>query len=335
MESFKFLQNAKKTFPITGLKHCKWKSYYVIILAILAIFVTSCEDPAPMDYIQDCYIEGYLLAGEPITGFRVTYTQPLDQPFSVKNGNITDASVKIICYKGYTDSIEQVLTLAYKQDDSLAQKSGFYSDPGFKIKPLTKYRLEININDNEKTRITGLTYVPDSISWIKPPKDTINYPKDTNALPVDNNLEIEWRRVNSTMAYILCTDCLDTVGYGKYLSPPTAERNRPVYNFITNQMSKRQDTARPSYYKEKTWVGMIRNTHTQTVWMAFKWFGPHLVSVYAPDFNMLRWFFASMYGGQNYGITNSVKSENGKRAFGVFGSASVVRHYLFMKKNQP
>jgi hypothetical protein len=95
-----------------------------------------------------------------------------------------------------------------------------------------------------------------------------------------------------------------------------------------------ENSTNSPFYKEKTYWAFITNQKSQTVWMAFKWFGKHEVSIYSPDFNMLRWYMNTVFSQEHNDLANSVKSNN-NNVIGVFGSASVVRKEIFLLKNQP
>ena len=114
--------------------------------------------------------------------------------------------------------------------------------------------------------------------------------------------------------------CLDTLNYGKYLTPPTAEMNRRI------NLPFRNDRA----YRETATLLPIPNSQTPVVWNTFKWFGLHEVGVYVPDWNFLRWYIQSQTRSQIDPLLSSIKG-----GYGYFGSASVIRDTSVIIKNQP
>ncbi|MCE5304372.1 hypothetical protein LLG34_01535 [bacterium] len=86
---------------------------------------------------------------------------------------------------------------------------------------------------------------------------------------------------------------------------------------------------REAYYRDLSYWVIVPSSKVPVVWTVFKWYGLHEVSVYAPDFNFLRWMVQTMTGEINP-LLSSVKG-----AFGYFGSASVIRDTSVILKNQP
>jgi hypothetical protein len=293
----------------------KIKNLILIISSIIVLFsLNSCEDAPPTDYVQNVYVEAYLYVGHSIEGIKVSYTQPVDKKYSEDIAMIKDASVKII-------ENNKTMDLIYKSNG----KKGYYlPDTSFKVKPRTKYLLEIKLNNGKI--ITGETTTPSEIDWVIPPKKQFYYPKDTTKLESVDSLRIEWTAVKETPFFFVQTNCKDTLEYGKYLNPSTAEKNRRSYNPFMEMWEEQK-----MYRNTSNW-SFLANTKTPTPWFAFKWYGLQEVRIYAPDYNMLSWFMNLYFTGSsaadpNY---NSVKG-----AYGVFASASFCSYEVFIFKNQP
>jgi hypothetical protein len=113
---------------------------------------------------------------------------------------------------------------------------------------------------------------------------------------------------------------LDTLNYGKYLSSPTEEKNRRIFRSFENDRM---------YYEISSYA-FIPNNKSFVVWNIFKWYGPHEVTVYVPDWNYLRWF--KQYAMKSRYDDNLGTLKNGK---GFFGSASMIKDTVLLLKNQP
>jgi|YNPBryulayer2012_1023412.scaffolds.fasta_scaffold08962_2 hypothetical protein len=278
-----------------------------IFILVLLVILSACGDDIPTDYKPENVLEAILLVGEPIQNIAVLQTQPVTAKYNQYKAFIKDAEVKVI-------GDGQIFPLVFNFD---TLKPGyFYPDKNYLIKPATEYRVEVRLKDG--TLLTGTTTTPTEISWQTRVKKQLQYPKDTINLPQSDT--ISWTWANGYDYYIIAITCLDTLEYGKYLTPPTAEKNRRVYNpFI-----------RDFRYKEQSGSGLLPATKTRIVWSAFKWFGLHEVAVMAADWNLVRWYL------QNVGV-NAVNPLLGsvEGGIGVVGSAYAIRDTFFLLKNQP
>lgn len=279
----------------------------IIYIFALFVFLAACGDDIPTDYKPEYVLEAILLVGEPIQNITVLQTQPITAKYNQYKASIKDADVKII-------GDGQIFQLVFNFD---TLKPGyFYPDRNYIIKPATEYRIEVRLKDG--TLLSGTTTTPTEIAWQTRIKKILQYPKDTINLPQSDS--ISWTRAAGYDYYIIAITCLDTLEYGKYLSPPTTEKNRRVYNPFINE----------NRYKEQSGSGLLPTTKTRVVWSAFKWFGLHEVAIMAADWNLVRWYL------QNVGV-NAVNPLLGsvEGGIGVFGSAYAIRDTFFLQKNQP
>lgn len=290
-------------------------SRFIPVIALLGLLVfAGCEDPIPTDYIEEYVLTGYLFVDEPVQHIQLTRTlAPLDS-FVYSDAAITDAQIRI-----WTD--QDTFDLVYNQPD-VDTTVGFYSYPDRTtlVEPGVTYHIEARLPDGAV--LTSQTTTPERIAWVQAPKDTLQYPIDTLKLPSPDSLKLIWTKVPGVTEYLISTKCLDTLEYGQYLTPATAEKNRRIERFFEENAPRYNDILR--------W-GFLQNTEVRTVWVAFKWFGLHEVTVYAPDPAMLEWYKQLQFGGNQY---QSLLS-NVEGGLGVFGSASLVRQTTFMLKNQP
>lgn len=294
-----------KTLMLSNLK--------LVTLVFFAIGLAACEESPPNAYHPKPFVEGYLIVDEPIEGIVVALSQPLTEPFSYANGIVSDAEVTVS-----TES--NTYPLQYKSQNGIAFYA--YPDTTIKVLPNTHYKLTIRLNDG--TVLRGETATPERIEWKATPRPFLQYPKDTVRLPSGDSLRISWTPGNNT-EWLISSLCLDTLEYGKYLDPPTNELNGR-----TNNLDFFETPELPTFNSAIRW-GFLQGTSVNTVWTAFRWFGKHRISVYAPDKNMITWFKASRFQGHDgveyNGVYGSITG-----GLGVFGSASRIQGDTFVLK---
>ena len=284
----------------------------MVPLVFSAVVWTSCGDPVPTDYVPQYVFTGYLIVDEPIQDMRLSLSQPPLDTFKYSNAGVSDAHIRIWKERDTFD-------LVYRSADS-GIGSYYYPDTTALVEPSATYHLQATMKDG--TVLTGQTTTPARVEWIQAPRDTLQYPKDTTNLPSPDSLKLIWTRVPGVTEYLISVECLDTIGYGVYLNPPTNEKNRRIERFFEDNAPRYNDIVR--------W-GFLQNVEVNVVWVAFKWFGLHEVTVYAPDPATVEWFKQLQFGGNQY---NDLLS-NISGGLGVFGSASVAQQKTFMLKNQP
>jgi hypothetical protein len=278
----------------------------VIIMATLAlVFLSSCSDTAPVDYIPANFVEGFLIVNEPIKDIKIIRSQPINQTYDLSKSLIRDAQVKIS-----GDGKEIFLTIDPMGD------SGYYNiDRSYLIKPDTKYTLEVRLHDG--TVITGETTTPQTTQWVNRVDKQIQYPTDSLNLPASKS--VSWNHVDTVHFYFIQYVPLDTLNYGKYLEPKTNELNRRVYKSHEDE----------NWLNEMATGHLVANTETSVIWSIFKWYGKYQITLYVPDANMLK---AGMQNGMFNTYDPLLSSVKG--AYGFFGSSSVIRDTTFLLKNQ-
>lgn len=280
----------------------------IIFALVIGLFITSCEDAAPTEYTPKYIVQGMLIVGEPIDNITLFQTQSLRDSFIYENSIVKTADVKIV-------GDGRTFQLVYDN----TSKKYIYLDKDYKVKELTHYSLEIKTPDGKI--LTSKTFTPKSISWIKRPDKSIQYPLDTINLP--SNYKISWTKSDTIQFYLIRIRPLDTLEYGKYLTPPTDEKNRRIM---------RSWIRRPEYYfRETTNWAFLPTTEVPVVWNSFKWFGLTEVRIYAPDANYLKWTLQSFAVRDFNQLLNSIEGD----AFGTFGSAATATDTTFVLKNQP
>jgi hypothetical protein len=283
------------------------------LAAILVLFALSgCEDPIPTDYVPEYAFTGYIYAGEYPTKILLTRSLPPLDTFAYGQGEIPDARITI-----WSDA--DTIDLLYVPGQ--AGGIGYYRavDTTKLIAVGTTYSMRAEMSDG--TVLSASTQVPAQVEWIREPPKLIQYPKDTIYLTASTDTLI-WSLVPGVDEYLIEVKALDTLNYGQYLEPPTDEPNRRIERFFEANAPRYDDVVR--------W-GFVQNTRVTVVWFAFKWFGLHDITIYAPDPALLEWFKQVRFGGNRY---NHLLS-NIDGGIGVFGSASRRTAQGFLVKNQP
>ncbi|MBX3044737.1 MAG: DUF4249 family protein [Candidatus Kapabacteria bacterium] len=281
----------------------------LLFIIVISLLVISCEDPVPTDYIEDFVVEGLLIVDDPIQNITLMKTQPLNSIFDFDSSMVRDANVKII-----GDEREFQLKFRTREDGGVGY---YFDDTTYKVKSGVNYKLEITLNNGKF--ITGTTFTPPTTQWnYRPASDTLQFPLDT--LNLGESDSISWQRAPGYDFYLISIENLDTLNYGIYLNPPTDEPNRRIYRPFGN----------PDRFREPVTIFPIPNTRTPIIWNAFRWFGKHRITIYVPDWNLLRWFLQAQGRGDADPLLTSVDG-----AIGYFGSASALRYDFFLRKNQP
>lgn len=286
-----------------------------IVLGLFAFTIlglASCEDPVAFDYIPEYAVEAYLLVDEPITGVMITKSQPVADTFVYENSIVHDAKVHII-----RDQKDTLKLQFYPSG-----RGGEYRlpDSTLLIQPSTRYDLLVVLPDGK--RVTGTTYTPKRVEWINAPRSVLQYPVDTLNLIAPDSLSITWTPTDGISEYLIAITCLDTIGYGQYLDPPTLDSNRKIFRFF------RRNPDNPRL-RNLTLYGFIQGTKAPVVWTAFRWYGKHKLSIFAPDPNFVKWFKAG-WGGNQY----DYRLASVEGGLGVFASGSYVEKETFLLKNQ-
>lgn len=300
------------------------KFQVIALLVTTAFWFSACSDPvAETAFKEEIMVEGYLITGEPIQGITIKRTQDPLQPYDAAKTYVNNATILI---KTGATTIPLVAT-------TLPNGRVEYSDPNKTLVSFnTAYSLHITMPDGKI--LTGETTTPDVVSWKKAPRKEIQFPigRDSVTLPssiLDSN-SISWAYPDPNF-YRLCLSitCMDTLQYGAYLTPATAELNRRTNADFTDGLSSEEAN-------ERTLWGFVPASlrMAPTVWSAFRWFGKQEVCIWAFDDNMFRWFTMMNFqsGTARQYDPNQASIKGG---LGVFGSASIDRDTIFLKKNQP
>lgn len=284
-------------------------------ILLVGLFATGCEDPIPTDYKEEIVLEGLLLVGEPLNNIRIMRTLPITDTFSFERASIPDATIIV-----QADGI--AIPMEYQPD----ARGGTYraADTSYRVKPNVVYNVTVQARG---ATLTGSTRTPIPFSWNTPPRPILQYPHpDSLLLSVEDSLLIAWSAVPNTELYIISIECLDTLGYGEYLEPPTSDSNvrtpRPNPDFF--------DQSGTLIANERTTLGATRFTASQTVWGVFRWHGLHEIRIYAPDRAFIDWIDLVGSGRRS---SYDYRESNIKGGLGAWGSASLVKQRTVLLKH--
>jgi hypothetical protein len=284
----------------------KFKILFLLTVLFSLTLLSSCEDAAPTEYTPSYVVEAILIVNQPIQDIYVKVTQSLRDSFIVDNSYLKDAKVQI-------SGDNQIFNLEL---DPRTNKSYYYPDTSYKVKGSIEYQIKITLSNGKI--FTGKTQTPEQIEWISRSPKFIQYPKDLNNYKSD--VKISWTKAKDIQYYLLRIKPLDTLNYGKYLSPSTLDSNERILNNF-NKNNK-------NYFREITSWAFLPTTETPIVISTFKWYGYQEVTIFASDENYTKWalqLFAS--SSLNPQLTTI---EGG--AFGCFGSASIIKDTSFVLK---
>lgn len=282
---------------------------HILLALVAALTLVACEDPVPTDYKPEIVLQAFLIVDEPIHDIKIYWTQSMTDTFSMDRASIRDA--QIVVRQG-----AQVYPLQYVADTA----GGHYVaiDTSYKIQPGTTYTVEARVGDQ---LVTGTTTTPVRIQWIKDARDTLQYPGIANELKPVDSLKISWTSTGAAgQEYVLRMTCIDTVGYGQYLTPPTSDTNRRIRDEEFDDDTPLGKTA--------TRLAFVQAPNVFS-WSAFKFFGKHHLTVFAGDRNFMNWFKQITFTRQLNPLLGSVTG-----GLGVVGSASAVHDEIFVKKDR-
>jgi hypothetical protein len=282
---------------------------YLSVLATI-IVLCGCENPVPDDYIEEFVVEGFVIAGQPLTNVRVYRTLPLQDTFFMRNATIPDAEV-IITENGTP------VPVVFEQDTN----GGFFraQDTSYRCAFNATYSIEVRISTNVLTA-TATTFP--AFTWTRPPVDTFVYPGRNNETTPNDSLSISWQPTPGMDLYIIGVECLDTIGYGAYVTPANADTNRRIREEDLFDQGSRIAT-------ERTRFGFALTNGSPVVWLAYKWYGKHRLTVYAGDKAFRDWY-RLVGGGRRSSFDYRLSNVRG--GIGVFAGATPLSINSFLKK---
>lgn len=298
------------------------KTNLALPIALAFVLFTACEDVPPTDYEARPFVQGYLLVGEPFQDIVVALSQPIDRVYDYPGSLVRDAEVSIE-FDGRT------IPLRFREGPGGG--GGYHSaDSSLRVLPGTTYRLFVRMPGGGIVRAE--TKTPRSIEWILEPPARLQYPKDTTRLAATDSLRMRWTP-GGTTEYLVRVMILDTMDYGRYLEPPTAEANaRSGGSGSGGGPGSGGHGGKESVNYSVTRWSFVAQDRFQIPWTSFSWFGRHEIAVFAADRWFLEWFKSVQFS--RLSPEYDPQESNIAGGLGVFGSASVVRRELFLLKNE-
>ena len=279
------------------------------MLLLLVALLAGCDGTTSSEYLPQYVVQGVLIVGEPIEEITVSRSQSITDTFRLSASAVRDARVAI-------EVDGATLDLVYRADTALGEYR--HPDSTLLVQPEKVYRLRVTLADG--TVMTGETLTPKQIAWIHQPSDTVRFPADTVTFPPSDSLRLQWTTIDAAGQYMISLRTLDTLGYGKYLRPPTAEQNRRTPRLFGRPPGSSTNLLRWNLAPASNFIAP---------WTSFRWFGGHEVTVFAPDYNFFNWFRLTNLQQQRQYNTILGSINNG---LGVFGSASVLKKEVFVLK---
>jgi hypothetical protein len=296
------------------MKHLSHPYLVLPVLFLLALSFSGCEDQPPTDYIATPFLEAYLIVDQPIEDVVVAISQPITEVFDYEQMMAADADV-VLSSEGVDYPLQYVV------EDGIGRYR--YPDTTVKVQPKTRYVIRVSLPDGSVMRAETVT--PERIVWTIPPREVLQYPQDTTVLVSPDSLRISWTAGNSR-EYIIRVKVLDTLGYGKYLTPATEEINERTNNIPFEEPND------PTFYTRTRW-GFVQTNQAPTVWAAFRWYGRNEVAILATDTPMIEWFKATQWGGRSVQYREEFSNVEG--GIGILASASIVtREVLVLKRKK-
>lgn len=202
-------------------------------------------------------------------------------------------------------------------------RGGFYevADTSFRVKHETTYRIEVRARGKV---VTATAQTPKAFNWVISPKPILLYPGRSNETKQFDSLRVSWTGQEGIGRYVVGIECLDTVNYGSYLTPATADTNRRI------REEEFDDGTLIS--SERTRYGFSFVSNTPVVWIAFKWFGVHRIHVYTGDEAFQAWFSMVGFGRRS---SYDYRLSNVEGGLGVFAGASEITAPIFLLKDTP
>ena len=282
----------------------------ILVILALALVAGGCDNLSDARYEEQFVVEGYLVAGEPLSQVRVTHTSPLDGTWDIFTNAISDADVRVSLLD---ENGTPVFTSTYSEDPNWP---GIYrSTTDHVVEGGRRYRLEARPPGSDVV-ISAETVVPRSFSTVGRPED---------ALPYRCEEQFEWdftaidRDDGKQITYIMTAEALE----------PTYDNLIEFYRRLLDEGATLEDFIRNSGPPVNE-VNFRNDDGTITLrlpWIAIAFYGPSRVTVSAIDDNL--YDFARSHSGQQGGglapgeIPNVIEHVDNAR--GIFGSMARVR----------
>lgn len=282
-----------------------------LLILLAATGLTGCDLYPQDDYVEQYFVESYLIAEQEMPEVRLSTTAPFDENYHFDERAVQNADIRI--YHLDEDGNHEK-TYQYKE-----RERGIYhpqtEDENDLVQPRATYRLEIELPENNDHRIEARTSVPDTFSV----KEVI---RERAVYQSSEQLEflITRNRTNGRQNFfIYATEALE----------PEADNITP---FWENSVEDPEEAIRirTSVINEENFDVNPDGTLTLRMpWIGIAYYGPNLISTFSLDDNTYDYFRSQPVqtggGGGTLSpgeIQNIIYNIDG--GIGLFGSMSVL-----------
>ncbi len=294
----------------------------LILLTLLLIGFVSCDIlDADNSYKKQYVVESYLVAEEEFPPVVLTKTLPLDQLYTLENAAVTSGNIRVF---ELNDSGTPVDSIIYFRN--INSKAVYYPYGSKTVKPLTRYRLQIIITDDNNHLITAETFVPGAFIAVQANADSVVYQSD-------DQFEVRYTPSfypNRQSYYILNVVAQDTTGeLTPFYAAVTEDDNEPTRTELQRNSSGILNEANFDVNSDQTIT-------IRLPWLSVAFYGEHVIEANAIDDNI--YDFVRSEGAQFGGGTISPGEiydiiDHIEGGTGVFGSYYKVESPVYIKKN--
>lgn len=294
----------------------------LIFITLLIISFVSCDIlDADNAYKKQYVVECYLVAEEEFPPIVLTKTLPLDQLYTLESAAVTSGNIRI--YE-LSDSGTPVDSIIYFRN--INSRAVYYPYGSKTVKPLTKYRLQITVTNDNNHLITAETFVPGAFTAVQANADSVVYQSE-------DQFEVRYTPSfypNRQSYYILNVVAQDTTGeLTPFYAAATKDDNKPTRTELQRNSSGILNEANFDINPDQTIT-------IRLPWLAVSFYGEHIIEANTIDDNIYDFLRSegTQFGGgtispgEIYDIIDHIEGGTG-----VFGSYYKVETPVYIKKN--
>jgi hypothetical protein len=294
----------------------------LIFLGLTLISLVSCDLlEADNSYKMQYVVESYLVADQEFPPIVLTKTLPLDELYTLENAAVTSGNIRVYELNNSGNPIDSIIYFR-----NINSRAVYYPHGTKTVKPLTRYRLQIIVTDDNNHIISAETFVPGAFSAVQANADSVFYQSD-------DQFEVNYTPSfypNRQSYYILNVVAQDTTGdLTPFYAAATADDNEPTRTELQRNSSGILNEANFDVNPDQTIT-------IRLPWLAVAFYGDHIIEASTIDDNIydfLRSEGAQFGGGtispgEIYDIIDHIDGGTG-----VFGSYYRVQSPVYIKKN--
>ena len=147
------------------------------VLIFASVILNNCDVNDATGFQQEYVVESYLFAREPLPELRLSKTVPFGEAYFFNEQAVGNAQVSV-SRLDENGTVEE--SYAYREID----RGVYMPESNDIVLPLHTYLLEIEIPDENSSRLSSTTFVPDSFSIVAANADTVVF-QSTAQLEID------------------------------------------------------------------------------------------------------------------------------------------------------